>query len=106
MRSRASDRKCAAGFRSDLYQLGVIRVGWIHHPRSRHVRFVPKADKRTEVALSPLCAKTGLMHRSKEHLYSITLSASTMRVGSTVSRRGVDHQLELASPLGRNRAKM
>jgi hypothetical protein len=35
-----------------------------------HVRFVPKADKRQIVSGCPLCAISGLMHRSKWQLYS------------------------------------
>src|ERR1700726_4899891 len=33
----------------------------------------------------PFCAKNGLMHRSKQHLYSITSSASASSVGGGVS---------------------
>jgi len=44
---------------------------WVNHDRcgrshaTMYVRCCPKADKRADVSLSPLCAKTGLMHRSK-----------------------------------------
>jgi hypothetical protein len=33
-----------------------------------HVRFAPKADKEAGIALSPLCAISGLAHRSKTAL--------------------------------------
>jgi hypothetical protein len=33
--------------------------------RSPHVRFAPKADKEAGIALSPLSAKIGLVHRNK-----------------------------------------
>ena len=39
------------------------------------VRFTPKADKRADVSLSPLCAISDLTRRSKKHRYSITSSA-------------------------------
>src|SRR6516162_8031239 len=45
--------------------LWVNRVRWIRHRRSRHVRFAPKADKRADASLSPLCANSDLMRRSK-----------------------------------------
>jgi hypothetical protein len=45
---------------------------------STNVRFAPKADKQGDVSESPLWAKTGLMHRSKQHPYSIISSASAM----------------------------
>jgi hypothetical protein len=32
----------------------------------------------------PLCANSGLMHRSKQHLYSITSSARASTVSGTV----------------------
>src|SRR5262245_23007817 len=48
------------------------------HPEDAvtHVRFAPKADKRADVSLSPLCATCGFMQCSKGR-YSITLSART-----------------------------
>jgi hypothetical protein len=55
---------------------------------SYHVRFSPKADKRADVSLSPLCAKTG-REQTQQHAvrgrqsYSITslAMASTPREG-------------------------
>ena len=41
-------------------------------PKSTVVRYGPKADKMLRCRECPLCAKSGLMHRSKQHLYSIT----------------------------------
>jgi hypothetical protein len=35
-----------------------------------HVRFAPKADKRTGLSLSLLCAKSDLTHRSEKGRYS------------------------------------
>jgi hypothetical protein len=31
-----------------------------------YVRFTPKADKRADISLSPLCAMSGPTHRSKK----------------------------------------
>ena len=44
----------------------------MRQPLPPHVRFPPRADKKTGIALSPLSATSGLMQRSKEQLYSIT----------------------------------
>jgi hypothetical protein len=44
-------------------------------PKSTFVRFGPKADKMLRRRECPLCANSGLMHRSKQHRYSITSSA-------------------------------
>src|SRR5262245_30560247 len=48
-----------------------------------HVRFAPKADKQQIVSAFPLCARTGLTHRSKQLGYSITSSARASSVGGT-----------------------
>jgi len=40
----------------------------IGQQRSRHVRFAPKADKRTLASICPLSAISGLMQRSKLRL--------------------------------------
>jgi hypothetical protein len=39
------------------------------------VRLTPKSGHQSDVAPCPLCAKSGLMHRSKKDRYSITSSA-------------------------------
>jgi hypothetical protein len=37
----------------------------------RHVRFTPESGHELALAGCPLCAKSGQMHRSKQHHYSI-----------------------------------
>ena len=44
----------------------------------------PKADMCGALARCPLCAKSGLLHRSKQHRYSITSSAAISKPGGTV----------------------
>jgi hypothetical protein len=51
---------------------------------SRHVRFAPKADKRADGSLSPLCAISRHMQCSKQHRYSITSSARVTSVSGSV----------------------
>jgi len=63
--------------------LWVIFVRSARSRRSRDVRFAPKADMRELASICPLRAKSGLMHRSKEYLYSITLSAHEHRADSS-----------------------
>ena len=62
----------------------VSRARSIHHWRSHHVRFAPKADKRAEVSPSRLSANRDLAHCSKKHHYSITSSASASTVGGEI----------------------
>jgi hypothetical protein len=50
---------------------------------SKHVRFAPKADKRTDVWLSPLCATSGCEQSQQSSPYSITLSARSTRPAGT-----------------------
>ena len=50
---------------------------------AKHVRFDSKADKRADVALSPLSANRDLMHRSKQPPYSLTLSARASSIDGT-----------------------
>jgi hypothetical protein len=53
-------------------------------PKSTVVRCCSNSGQ-TRVRLEcPLCAKSGLMHRSKPHLYSITASAWVRSVGGIV----------------------
>jgi hypothetical protein len=59
------------------------------HPKAdicsatRHVCFTPKSGHWQRTTPCPLCAKSGLMHRSKQHLYSITSSARVSSEGGT-----------------------
>ena len=46
----AEQALCDAEFQSSLYRFRVIRARSIRHPRSPHVRFAPKADKRVDVS--------------------------------------------------------
>jgi hypothetical protein len=57
----------------------------------RDVRFTPNSGHWNSVSKCPLCAKSGLMHRSKQRLYSITSSAieSTFCGTSMPSARAV-----------------
>jgi len=52
--------------------------------RSVNVRFAPKATELLRRGDPPLCAKSGLTHRSKRYRYSITSSARAISVGGTV----------------------
>src|SRR5262245_11406683 len=47
--------------------------------RALHVRFAPKATEVLRCREASLCARTGLLRRSKEHPYSIASSASELR---------------------------
>src|SRR5262245_64749734 len=47
----------------------------------------PKAETQRTVSICPLCAKSGLMHRSKEYLYSTTSSAHEHRADSSAILR-------------------
>ena len=49
-------------------------------PRPRHVRFTPNSGHQSYIAPCPLCAKSGLMHRSKMDAHSITSSTVTSSV--------------------------
>ena len=49
-----------------------------------HVRSTPGSRHQAERSACPLCATTGLMHRSKWHHYSITSSARASSVGGTM----------------------
>jgi hypothetical protein len=62
---------CTAGFQLPLYPLRVNSVCSDQSRLRTYVRFAPKADQRANVSLSPLCAKTGLMQRSKKRRYSM-----------------------------------
>src|SRR5262249_37707820 len=57
---------CIAAKAGRLFPLWVIFVRSARSRRSQHVRFAPKADKRTLASICPLSAKSGLTHRSKE----------------------------------------
>ena len=46
-----------------------------------NVRFTPISSRQCARSTSPLCARNGLMHRSKPRLYSITSSARASSVG-------------------------
>src|SRR5262249_9504494 len=48
-----------------------------------NVRFAPKATEVLRCREASLCATTGLMHRSRQHSYSITSLAMASRVGGT-----------------------
>ena len=48
-----------------------------------HVRFAPESRLQSDIAPCPLCAKTGLVHRSKPHRYSITSSTVASSDGGT-----------------------
>ena len=50
----------------------------------RHVRFTPESRHVRRNSQCPLCANSGLMHRSKMSRYSITSSARVRIVGGTV----------------------
>jgi hypothetical protein len=52
----------------------------------RDVRFTPKSGHRSAPSGCPLCAKSRLMHCSKESLYSITSSAPASKDGGMVRR--------------------
>jgi hypothetical protein len=51
----------------------------------RHVRFTPESGHQFVSFACPLCANSGLMHRSKRHRYSITSSALASRLAGMVS---------------------
>jgi hypothetical protein len=51
---------------------------------SPDVRSTPISDAIADIAAAPLSAKPGLMHRSKQHIYSITSSAVATSDGGTV----------------------
>jgi hypothetical protein len=53
--------------------------------RANVVRCCPDNRHTATTAPCPFGAKSRLMHRSKQHLYSITSSAATSRPGGTVS---------------------
>ena len=64
------------------------KIGWSgsgsgQNPNLPHCnsngRFTPKSSRNSDKAALTLCARTGLMHRSKKHLYSITSSARASR---------------------------
>ena len=70
-----------------------------------HVRFCPKADKRANVSVCPLCANSGLMHRSKERLFDQLVGAAGQRQRDGDAKRlgglEVDEQLQLRGLLHR-----
>src|SRR5262249_20425054 len=45
----------------------------------------PKAETQRTVSICPMCAKSGLMHRSKEHPYSITPLARSGNAGGILN---------------------
>jgi hypothetical protein len=47
------------------------------------VRFAFESGQMADISVSPLCAKSGLMHRSKKHCYSITSSASASSLSTS-----------------------
>jgi hypothetical protein len=51
-----------------------------------HVRFTPGSDRTADIAGGPIRATTGLMHRSKQHRYSITSSARSSSDDGTFIR--------------------
>jgi hypothetical protein len=53
------------------------------------VRFTPKSGHWQTTVGCPLCAKSGLMHRSKKCPYSITSSARASSEGGTVRPRAL-----------------
>ena len=58
-------------------------------PMPSNVRYAPNSGQ-TRVRLDcPLNANNGLMHRSKQYLYSITSSARPRSVGGIVTRRAL-----------------
>src|SRR5215813_6046285 len=53
----------------------------------RHVRFTPKSGHSVERLECPLCAKNGLMQRSKKDRYSMSSSArARIDVGTTIPK--------------------
>ena len=48
-----------------------------------HVRFTPESGHGADISGCPLCAKSGLIHRSKRHPHSITLSARASNLSGT-----------------------
>jgi hypothetical protein len=64
--------------------LGVVHKSVFCKRGSVNVRFAPKADKRADVLGCPLCAISGLMHRSKDRRYSITSSAVICMISGIV----------------------
>ena len=61
------------------------------------VRCCPKADKRAEVSLSPLCAKSGRTRRSKIS-YSITARSEVERIALKIGAsagRALSHRQRL-----------
>ena len=67
----------------DGNDIGVGRLGYIA-ARPRDVRCYPKSGQTRLLVDCPLSAKSRLMHRSKQPLYSITLLALVSNVGDTV----------------------
>jgi hypothetical protein len=71
----------------------VNRVGLMRRPRSRHVRFAPRATVADQNVIRRDVAITGLMHRSKDDVhglaYSITSSAVASSVGGTSRPRAL-----------------
>jgi hypothetical protein len=63
-------------------RVGSFRVEWILHPGSRHVRFTPKADKETDIALSPLCARSSCKQPQQ------TVALFNHLVGKQLDREG------------------
>ena len=52
-----------------------------------NVRCYPNTDQIADMPRMTLSAISGLMHRSKQHLYSITSSALICNVDGTVKKR-------------------
>jgi len=62
--------------------------------RNREVRFTPENRLNSDIAACPFGANCRLMHRSKRHRYSITLSARS-RSDSGIARPSVFAVLRL-----------
>jgi hypothetical protein len=93
----------------------VIRDRSIRRARLRHVRFAPKADKRADVSLSPLCATTGREQmqqttcanaRLSDHLVGAQQERFGDRQAERLGGREIDDEVELGRLLDRKVARL
>jgi hypothetical protein len=78
----------APSSKGNLHEMAKLYVTRVTSRRARRrcdVRFTPESGHVQCNSVCPLCANSGLMHRSKQHFYSITSSARVSSVGGIVS---------------------
>ena len=56
-----------------------------------NARFAPESGQRADISRCPLCAKSDLTHRSKQHCHSSTSRGPAIRRTGEMERLGLDH---------------